>query len=97
MTYSQLQAVYHAEIRRLAEMAWRSYMQQPCQYLYLMGRREPRPGGSVWAEFTIGQDDSPAWECVTPEHIRRDMTVDQLCASIQNVLRREPLAMFADS
>lgn len=98
--YKTALAEYHALCATLAETAWREYMQNVNQKLYLTGTKSQgldtlNPKFWIWASFAIGNESTPAF-VVTPEPIPRNLTQEQLAQWIQERLRGEPMYIFAD-
>jgi len=98
--YKQAQREFSELCYSLAEKAWRAYMQNVNQELYLIGTKSQgidtlNPSFWIWSSFDVGNADAVAF-IVSPERIRRDYTVEQLAGWIRDRLRTEPMYIFAD-
>lgn len=94
-SYKKLMSEYHAEIGRLARLAWESYMRDVCQNLYIVGTKSDC--GTYWKSLDIAPDHADGIEIVSQERLRKDFTIDQIAWQVQKIIGREPLWIFAES
>jgi hypothetical protein len=92
MDYTKAKAAYHAEIRRLAQLAHNRYCINLNNRLYLMGKMNKE---GIWTALSIEWDGADGWTPLRPEHLPRNQTVDHLASTIEDILKREPLWLFA--
>lgn len=105
-SYKQCQAEFAAEIKRLAELAFRRMCRNNHEALYLVGTKRKgmdtlQPWAEIWERLSIASADEhdarkPDLMLVRSERLPMSVTLEHLGEIIRDWLKREPLWIFAD-
>lgn len=94
--YAECQKLYHTELTRLADDAFRAYCRNILSELYLIGTMRRGNLGEGFYDLRVGTEENEGESIVTTQTVPRHLPIDALRDWFKAQLCRTPLWCFCD-